>query len=73
MMKSKLPQLQKFAVQLAGISSVVEAMIASFREAAHVNDLHQLIENTMKAKQVSFLKSGAIRVFMSLNCCQQTK
>ncbi|KAM0925081.1 hypothetical protein ACQ4PT_004434 [Festuca glaucescens] len=51
MMKSKLPQLQKFAVQLAGISSVVEAMIASFREAAHVNDLHQLIENTMKAKQ----------------------
>lgn len=51
MMKSKLPQLQKFVVQLAGISSVVEAMIASFREAAHVNDLHQLIENTMKAKQ----------------------
>ncbi|CAM0876098.1 unnamed protein product [Alopecurus aequalis] len=35
MMKSKLPQLQKFVVQLAGISSVVEAMIASFREAAH--------------------------------------
>ncbi|KAM0880517.1 hypothetical protein ACQ4PT_033542 [Festuca glaucescens] len=50
-MKSKLPQLQKFAVQLAGICSVVEAMVASFREAAHVNDLHQLIENTMKAKQ----------------------
>jgi E3 ubiquitin-protein ligase HOS1 len=60
-MKSKLPQLQKFAVQLAGISSVVEAMIASFREAAHVNDLHQLIENTMKAKQVLFRNSNAIR------------
>ncbi|KAM0856315.1 hypothetical protein ACQ4PT_049214 [Festuca glaucescens] len=56
MMKSKLPQLQKFAVQLAGISSVVEAMIASFREAAHVNDLHQLIENTMKAKQAKCLE-----------------
>ncbi|XP_047092418.1 E3 ubiquitin-protein ligase HOS1-like [Lolium rigidum] len=50
-MKSKLPQLQKLSVQLAGICSVLEAMIASFREAAHVNDLHQLIENTMKAKQ----------------------
>jgi E3 ubiquitin-protein ligase HOS1 len=61
MMKSKLPQLQKFAVQLAGISSVVEAMIASFREAAHVNDLHQLIENTMKAKQVLFRNSSTIR------------
>ncbi|XP_010230313.1 E3 ubiquitin-protein ligase HOS1 isoform X2 [Brachypodium distachyon] len=51
MMKSKLPRLQKFVVQLAGISSVVEAMIASFREAAHVGDLHQLIEKTTKAKQ----------------------
>ncbi|KAI4998083.1 hypothetical protein ZWY2020_053425 [Hordeum vulgare] len=50
-MKSKLSQMQKFAVQLSGISIVVEAMIASFREAAHVNDLHHLIENTMKAKQ----------------------
>uniref|UniRef100_M8BB76 ELYS-like domain-containing protein n=1 Tax=Aegilops tauschii TaxID=37682 RepID=M8BB76_AEGTA len=50
-MKSKLSQMQKFAVQLSGISTVVEAMIASFREAAHVNDLHHLIENTMKAKQ----------------------
>ena len=73
MMKSKLPQLQKFAVQLAGISSVVEAMIASFREAAHVNDLHQLIENTMKAKQVLFLNFSAIRDFMSLTRCQQTQ
>lgn len=50
-MKSKLSQMQKFAVQLSGISTVVETMIASFREAAHVNDLHHLIENTMKAKQ----------------------
>ncbi|VAH94570.1 unnamed protein product [Triticum turgidum subsp. durum] len=50
-MKSKLSQMQKFAVQLSGISTVVEAMIASFREAVHVNDLHRLIENTMKAKQ----------------------
>ncbi|XP_062214663.1 E3 ubiquitin-protein ligase HOS1-like [Phragmites australis] len=53
MMKSKLSQLQKFAGQLAGISSVLEVMIASFTEAvsAHVNDLHQLIEKTLKAKQ----------------------
>ncbi|KAK3149415.1 hypothetical protein QOZ80_3AG0217130 [Eleusine coracana subsp. coracana] len=52
-MTSKLPQLQKFAVQLAGISSVIEVMISSFTEAvsAHVNDLHQLFENTLKAKQ----------------------
>uniref|UniRef100_A0A0E0KIS1 ELYS-like domain-containing protein n=1 Tax=Oryza punctata TaxID=4537 RepID=A0A0E0KIS1_ORYPU len=43
----------KFAVQLAGISSVVEVMITSFSEAvsAHVNDLHQLMESTLKAKQ----------------------
>lgn len=66
-MKSKLSQMQKFAVQLSGISTVVETMIASFREAAHVNDLHHLIENTMKAKQVLFLKSMAIRAFMSLS------
>jgi E3 ubiquitin-protein ligase HOS1 len=54
MMMSKLSQLQKFAVQLAGISSVVEVMITSFSEAvsAHVNDLHQLMESTLKAKQV---------------------
>ncbi|KAG2553267.1 E3 ubiquitin-protein ligase HOS1-like [Panicum virgatum] len=53
MMQSKLSQLQKFAAQLAGIYSVLEVMIASFTEAvsAHVNDLHQLIENTLKAKQ----------------------
>ncbi|KAG2535361.1 hypothetical protein PVAP13_9NG111000 [Panicum virgatum] len=53
MMQSKLSQLQKFAAQLAGINSVLEVMIASFTEAvsAHVNDLHQLIENTLKAKQ----------------------
>lgn len=53
MMMSKLSQLQKFAVQLAGISSVVEVMITSFSEAvsAHVNDLHQLMESTLKAKQ----------------------
>ncbi|KAF0888472.1 hypothetical protein E2562_014710 [Oryza meyeriana var. granulata] len=52
-MISKLSQLQKFAVQLAGISNVVEVMIASFSEAisAHVNDLHQLMESTLKAKQ----------------------
>uniref|UniRef100_A0A0D9VYQ7 ELYS-like domain-containing protein n=1 Tax=Leersia perrieri TaxID=77586 RepID=A0A0D9VYQ7_9ORYZ len=43
----------KFAAQLAGISSVVEVMITSFSEAvsAHVNDLHQLMESTLKAKQ----------------------
>ncbi|PVH31258.1 hypothetical protein PAHAL_9G096600 [Panicum hallii] len=53
MMQSKLSQLQKFAAQLAGIYSVLEVMIASFTEAvsAHVNDLHLLIENTLKAKQ----------------------
>ncbi|KAL5217406.1 hypothetical protein ABZP36_018090 [Zizania latifolia] len=53
MMMSKLYQLQKFAVQLTGISNVVEVMIASFSEAvsAHVNDLHQLMENILKAKQ----------------------
>ncbi|CAL4927208.1 unnamed protein product [Urochloa decumbens] len=52
-MQSKLSQLQKFAAQLAGIYSVLEVMIASFTEAvsAHVNDLHQLIENTSKTKQ----------------------
>ncbi|XP_006651795.1 E3 ubiquitin-protein ligase HOS1 isoform X2 [Oryza brachyantha] len=52
-MISKLSELQKFAVQLAGISSVVEVMITSFSEAvsAHVNDLHQLMESTLKAKQ----------------------
>ncbi|KAL5683750.1 hypothetical protein ACJX0J_010135, partial [Zea mays] len=53
MMRSKLSQLQKFATQLAGIYSVLEVMVSSFTEAvsAHVNDLHQLIENTLKAKQ----------------------
>ncbi|CAN6303629.1 unnamed protein product [Urochloa humidicola] len=53
MMESKLSQLQKFAAQLAGIYSVLEVMIASFTEAvsAHVNDLHLLIEDTLKAKQ----------------------
>ncbi|KAJ1293699.1 hypothetical protein BS78_01G088500 [Paspalum vaginatum] len=53
MMKSKLSQLQKYAAQLAGIYSVLEVMVASFTEAvsAHVNDLHELIENTLKAKQ----------------------
>ncbi|KAL6843576.1 hypothetical protein ACP4OV_026638 [Aristida adscensionis] len=40
-------------LQLAGISSVLEVMISSFTESvsAHVTDLHQLIENTLKAKQ----------------------
>jgi len=53
-MRSKLSQLQKFATQLAGIYSVLEVMVSSFTDAvsAHVNDLHQLIENTLKAKQV---------------------
>ncbi|KAL5672838.1 hypothetical protein ACJX0J_017144, partial [Zea mays] len=53
MMRSKLSQLQKFATQLAGIYSVLEVMVSSFTEAvsAHVNDLHQLIENTLKANQ----------------------
>jgi E3 ubiquitin-protein ligase HOS1 len=62
-MEPKLPQLQKFAVHLAGISSVLEVMISSFTEAvsAHVNDLHQLFENTLKAKQVLFLNSTAAR------------
>ncbi|KAL6636939.1 hypothetical protein ACP70R_024511 [Stipagrostis hirtigluma subsp. patula] len=40
-------------LHLAGISSVLEVMIASFTESvsAHVTDLHQLIENALKAKQ----------------------
>ncbi|AQK63090.1 E3 ubiquitin-protein ligase HOS1 [Zea mays] len=52
-MRSRLSQLQKFATQLAGIYSILEVMVSSFNEAvsAHVNDLHQLIENTLKAKQ----------------------
>ncbi|RCV41004.1 hypothetical protein SETIT_9G100700v2 [Setaria italica] len=63
MMESKLSQLQKFAAQLAGIYSVLEVMIASFTEAvsAHVNDLHQLIENTLKAKQHSEAMIWCIR------------
>lgn len=62
MMESKLSQLQKFAAQLAGISSVLDVMIASFTEtvSAHVNDLHQLIENTLKAKQVLFLQPSLL-------------
>jgi E3 ubiquitin-protein ligase HOS1 len=53
-MRSKLSQLQNFATQLAGIYSVLEVMVSSFTDAVstHVNDLHQLIENTLKAKQV---------------------
>ncbi|XP_073007314.1 E3 ubiquitin-protein ligase HOS1 isoform X2 [Typha latifolia] len=52
-MKSKLDLFQKFAMQLTGISSVLEIMVLSFKEtvAAQVHDLHQLLESTMKAKQ----------------------
>jgi len=73
MMQSKLSQLQKFAAQLAGIYSVLEVMIASFTEAvsAHVNDLHQLIENTLKAKQVLFLHPSTVMDFRPLLTTKQ--
>lgn len=53
-MKSELCLFQKFASQLAGISSVLEVMVSLFKDtfSAQLPDLHQLLESTLKAEQV---------------------
>lgn len=55
-MKSELRLFQKFASQLAGISSVLEVMVSLFKDtfSAQLHDLHQLLESTLKAEQVYF-------------------
>lgn len=57
-MKDKMNLLQKFVLQLTGVSSVLEVMDASFKEtlSAQLRDLHQLLESTLKAKQVWILE-----------------
>ncbi|KAH7654309.1 E3 ubiquitin-protein ligase HOS1 protein [Dioscorea alata] len=52
-MKDKMNLLQKFVLQLTGVSSVLEVMDASFKEtlSAQLHDLHQLLESTLKTKQ----------------------
>ncbi|KAJ0975689.1 hypothetical protein J5N97_017654 [Dioscorea zingiberensis] len=52
-MKDKLNLLQKFVLQLTGVSSVLEVMDTSFKDtlSAQLHDLHQLLENTLKTKQ----------------------
>nr|CAD1816807.1 unnamed protein product [Ananas comosus var. bracteatus] len=52
-MKSELCSFQKFASQLAGISSVLEVMVSLFKDtfSAQLPDLHQLLESTLKAEQ----------------------
>ncbi|KAK8934344.1 E3 ubiquitin-protein ligase HOS1 [Platanthera zijinensis] len=52
-MKSKLCSLQKSASQLTGISNVLEVMVSSFKDniSAQLNDLHFLLNSTLKTKQ----------------------
>lgn len=53
-MRSRVSLMQKFALYLSGLSNVLEVMTSSFKEtfAAQVHDLHHLLENVLKAKQV---------------------
>lgn len=55
-MQSELSLLQMFALQLTGISNVLEVMDSSFKDtfSGQLHDLHHLLENTLKAKQVIF-------------------
>lgn len=57
--------MQNLITQLKGICMIIEAMVSSFDESVHaqVNDLHQLLEDTTKAKQVLFWK-------VVLLCCR---
>ncbi|XP_038970544.1 E3 ubiquitin-protein ligase HOS1-like isoform X1 [Phoenix dactylifera] len=52
-MQSELSLLQMFALQLTGISNVLEVMDSLFKEtfSGQLHDLHHLLENTLKAKQ----------------------
>lgn len=52
-MQSELSLLQKFALQLTGISNVLEVMDSSFKGtfSGQLHDLHHLLDNIMKAKQ----------------------
>ncbi|XP_077227841.1 ubiquitin-protein ligase [Tasmannia lanceolata] len=51
--KMKLSFLLKFAMQLSGISNVLEVLESSFKEtiSPQLQDLHHLSENILKAKQ----------------------
>ena len=57
-MMSQLCSLQKLAVQLTGIANVLEVMVSSIKEtfSGPLHDLHQLLESTLKAKQVQFFR-----------------
>ncbi|MCL7029533.1 hypothetical protein MKW94_028096, partial [Papaver nudicaule] len=51
-MKTKLPILLKFLSQLTGISNVIEVLESSIKGTLHAQqDLHNLQENVLKAKQ----------------------
>lgn len=53
-MKTMLGLLLKFSAQLAGISNVLEVLDSSFKGSlsSQLHDLHQLLENILKTKQV---------------------
>ncbi|KAJ3694023.1 hypothetical protein LUZ60_009503 [Juncus effusus] len=50
-MQKNLIHLQQFVTQLNGICTVIDAMVSSFKEAARVDDLHELLEQASRAKQ----------------------
>lgn len=70
-MQKDMPLMQNVITQLNGICMVIEAMVSSFDESVHaqVNDLHQLLEDTTKAKQVRFCKDCSIvfQIHINLN------
>jgi hypothetical protein len=63
-MQKDMPLMQNLITQLKGICMIIEAMVSFFDESVHaqVNDLHQLLEDTTKAKQVQALTPESVHV-----------
>jgi TM2 domain-containing membrane protein YozV len=63
-MQKDMPLMQNLITQLKGICMIIEAMVSFFDESVHaqVNDLHQLLEDTTKAKQVQALTLESVHV-----------